>query len=451
MERTYIGDLKKHEGKEVIVAGWVDVRRDHGKLIFMDLRDKSGKVQMVVLPNHKGAHGTAAAVRNEWVLEIKGKVNKRPEKMVNKNEPNGEVELEVLDIKVLSQAKELPFEKGTELNLDTYLDYLPYMVRSEKTRDIFTVQATILNEYRLSLIRQGFTEFIAPALVGGDAEGGSAVFKVDYFNDYKAYLATSPQLYKQIMVNGFERAFTIAKVFRAEKSATTRHISEITQMDFEMGFVKNEREPMAVLEQVIKDVVKAVSEKHKDVFEKMKVEIPLIPEKFPILTLTETQEILKKEYGIEAVGLPDMEPEHERKICEWAAKEHGSDFVFITRYPTKVRAFYTYEDPSEAPFSRGFDLLFRGLEINSGAQRIHDYDMLVERIKSRKMNPDLFSYYLQAFKYGMPPHGGCSTGLERFTARMLNLPNVKEATAFPRDMGRIDSLLAKNESKDEAK
>ena len=305
------------------------------------------------------------------------------------------------------------------------------------------MQASILNAYRNSLASQNFTEFIAPALVGGDAEGGAAAFKVDYFYEKKAFLATSPQLYKQIIVGAFERAFTIAKVFRAEKSATTRHVSEITQMDFEMGFIKNEEDPMRVLETAIRDTVKAVSAEHADMFLRFKTAPPAIPEKIPTFTLAEAHALITKEFGRTIEDVNDMAPEDERQICEYAKKNLGSDFVFITRFPTKKRAFYTYEDPTEAPYSRGFDLLFRGLEINSGAQRIHNYESLIQRMKDRGLDPEKFSFYLQAFKYGMPPHGGSSTGLERFTARMLEIPNVKEATAFPRDMNRIDTLLSK--------
>jgi nondiscriminating aspartyl-tRNA synthetase len=445
MDRTYIKDLKDSVGKEVKINGWVDVRRDHGKLIFIDLRDASGKVQMVVLPNHEEAHAIAEKIRPEWVLEVIGKVNERPEKMVNKNEANGTVEVEVTNIKILSEAKELPFELSAELNLDTHLDYLPLTLRTQRSRDIFTMQAAILNAYRNSLRTRGFTEFIAPALVGGDAEGGAAAFKVDYFGDKKAFLATSPQLYKQIMMGVFERVLTIAKVFRAEKSATTRHVSEITQMDFEMGFVNDERDVMKALEITIRDTVNAIGKEHPEIFARFNTPIPEISETIPVFTLKEAQDLIAKEFNRKIEDTNDMSPEDERQICEYAKKELHSDFVFITRFPTKKRAFYTYEDPKEAPFSRGFDLLFRGLEINSGAQRIHDYDMLIARMKERGLDPEKFSYYLQAFKYGLPPHGGSSTGLERFTARMLNIQNIKEATAFPRDMNRIDTLLSKPE------
>ncbi|QQG37582.1 MAG: aspartate--tRNA(Asn) ligase [Candidatus Kaiserbacteria bacterium] len=434
MPRTLNRDLPKAVGTSVKIAGWVDVRRDHGKLIFLDIRDRSGIVQTVVTPKAPEALEIAKDLRSEWVVEIEGEVKARPENMKGEGDLGG-VEVVAAKIVVLSRAQELPFELGTEVNLDTHLDHLPLTLRSKRSRDIFALQATVLDAYRASLMRQGFKEFVAPTLVGGDAEGGAAAFRVEYFKDQVAFLATSPQFYKQIMVGSSERAFTVAKIFRAEKSATTRHLSEATCIDFEMGFIENEREPMRVLEETIREVVQKVAAEHSDMFARFGTSAPQIPAEIPVLTLKEALATLGKKEA------PDMDPEDERGICEWAKRERGSDFVFITRYPTKKRAFYTYEDPEEAPYSRGFDLLFRGLEINSGAQRMHDYDALVARMQERGLDPEKFQYYLQAFKYGMPPHGGCSTGLERFTARLLELPNVKEATAFPRDMSRIDARL----------
>lgn len=444
MERTLISDIKNKVGETVTIKGWISVRRDQGKMVFFDIRDRSGTVQAVVLPKNEAIE-TAKNCAVESAVAITGTVNKRPEKNVVADKQNGDIELQIDVLEILAAAQTLPFDLDSELHLDTYLDNLPLMLHSARTRAIFTLQAAILEAYRSSLRRRGFTEFIAPALVGGDAEGGAAVFKVDYFYDKPAYLATSPQFYKQIMTGGFERAFTIAKVFRAEKSATTRHISEITQMDFEMAFINDEREPMRELQTTIQDVVKEVGEKHADIFAHFKSSIPEIPAEFPVFTLQEAQAIVAKEYKREIEDSRDMSPEDERQICEYAKTNFNSDFVFITRFPTANRAFYTYEDPSEAPLSRGFDLLFRGLEINSGAQRIHNYDQLVAKIKDRGMEPEKFTYYLQAFKYGMPPHGGCSTGLERLTGRMLNLPNIKETTSFPRDMNRIDIRLAEEE------
>lgn len=431
--RILIGELGAHVGKTVTIGASVEVRRDQGKMVFFDFHDRTGFVQGVVLPGSEALE-TAKECRSEYVVRVTGTVNARPEKNVQADKQNGNIELEVLTIDILSKAHEIPFDKDTDLNIDTRFDYRPYTLRSQRDRDIFTVQATILRAYRESLTRQGHMEFSAPALVGGDAEGGSAVFKVGYYYDQTAFLATSPQLYKQIMVGAFERVFTIAKIFRAEKSATTRHLSELTQMDFEMGFIEDEFDVMSVLEQTIRDTVEEVAKSHPEEFKRLGAEVPKLGDKFPILTLAEAHATL---------GVPpedDMTPEHERDICAWALKEHNSDFVFITKFPTASRAFYTMGESSGE--SRGFDLLFRGLEINSGAQRIHDYDEMVARIAERGMDPEKFAFYLQAFKYGIPPHGGCSTGLERFTARMLELANVKEASPFPRDMNRIDTLLS---------
>ncbi len=446
MERTLISDLNTKVGENVAIEGWVSVQRKQGKnLIFFDFRDRSGTVQGVVVSGPEISEGVPERARPESIVKVEATVAKRPEKNINSKIQNGDIELQISGMTLIHEASDLPFERGAEVNLDTHLDHLPYTLRSEKSRDIFTMQAAILDAYRNSLRQQGFIEFVAPALVGGDAEGGAAVFKVEYFNDQTAYLATSPQFYKQIMVGAFERVFTIAKVFRAEKSATTRHLSEITQMDFEMGFIENELEVMKVLEQVVKDVCKEVSRSHADIFARAKIATPLTPESFPSFTLKEAQDIVAKEFNRTIEDTSDMSPEDERQICQYAKEKFGSDFVFITKFPTKKRAFYTYEEPSEAPSSRGFDLLFRGLEINSGAQRIHDYDTLIKRIEERGMDPKKFAFYLEAFKVGMPPHGGSSTGLERFTMKMLDLPNVKEATSFPRDMNRIDLSLTKED------
>ena len=446
MDRTYIKDLPQHIGKPVTICGWVDVRRDHGKLIFIVLRDGTGTVQIVVNAKNAETFKTTEALRSEWTVRLTGIVKERPENM-RKDEPNGSIEVSADSVTVLSQADELPFEKDADLNIDTYFDHLPLTLRRARSRDIFHVQATILQAFRDALVSWGFTEFQAPVLVGGDAEGGAAAFKIGDYYGKSAFLATSGQLYKQIMVGPFERAMTIAKTFRGEKSATTRHLAEIVQMEFEMGFVNDHRDVMSVLEDVMRAIVGRVVEKHSDVLKRFEMDAPLLSQgSFPTFKLSEAQEIIEREFGGKAVGELDLEPEHERQICEWAKKEHGSDFVFITHFPTQKRAFYTHPDPESPTYSRSFDLLFRGLEINSGSQRIHDYHELVNTMRSRRLDPEKFAFYLQAFKYGLPPHGGCSTGLERITARMLNLANVKEASAFPRDMTRIDTRLAQDDN-----
>lgn len=425
MKRTLIGDLKDHIGDEVSIAGWVSVRRDQGKMIFFDFRDRSGAVQGVVLPGG-AATGSAKDVNGEYVVKVLAQVNKRPEKNIKREVENGDLELEIHGIEIIAKA-EVPFELGAELNLDTYLDHQPYALRSHRAKRVFALQAEIVEAFRASLRSRDFMEFQAPALVGGDAEGGAAAFKVEYYYEQTAYLATSPQLYKQIMLGAFERVFATPKVFRGEKHSTTRHLSEYTSLDFEMGFIKDHTDVMAVLEGVVRDIV-AVAPLEKK---------PLMPDTIPVMKLREVQTMLNV-----PDTEPDLEPEHERAICAWAAKERGSDFVFVTHYPMSKRPFYTYEDENDPGYSKSFDLLFRGLEISTGGQRVHDYDELVRRIEERAMEPKKFSFYLEAFKVGMPPHGGSATGLERLTARLLNLSNVKETTLFPRDLNRIDTLLS---------
>ena len=368
--------------------------------------------------------------------------------MRNDKEQNGGIELAVSGIEILSRAAEMPFELGTELNLDTYLDHLPLTLRTPRARDIFTLQATLVESFRAALRQEDFTEFASPELVGGDAEGGANVFKVEYFNDKTAYLATSPQFYKQIMVGVFERVFTTPKAFRAEKHSTTRHLNEYSTLDFEMGFIEDHRDVMATLERALRYIVVEVGKRHADMFARFGVEAPQMPPSqaggfsVPVMKLREAQDIIKKETGEDCTNEPDLEPAHERFMCEYAKKNLGSDFLFVTHYPISKRPFYTFEDESDPGFTKSFDLLFRGIEITTGGQRIHDHDALVEKIKGRELDPEKFSYYLQAFKYGMPPHGGSATGLERLTAKMLGLENVKEATLFPRDLNRIDTLLS---------
>lgn len=443
MERTYISDLRDHIGEEVVIKGWVDIRRNQGKMVFFDFRDVSGKVQGVVLPNNNEALEISKDIRHEWVIEILGKVNKRPERNVQADKQNGDIELEVLKIVILSRAKELPFEKDTELNLDTYLDTLPYTLRNDRSRAIFKIQATIMRAYREFLNSQGFIEFNAPKLIGDDAEGSGEVFKVPYFYNKTAHLATSPQLYKQIMVGVFERVFAIGNVFRAEKHSTSRHVNEYTSMDLEMGFIQDHHDIMNMENELLKYIMAQLREKVLEEFKLLKADIPEVPEKIPHMKLREAQELIFKETGKDKRTEPDLEPEDERWLCEWSKKVHSSDFIFVTHYPVSKRPMYTYEDENDKGFTKSFDLLFRGLEITTGGQRVHDYDLLINKIKAKGLDPEKFAFYLQAFKYGMPPHGGLGMGLERLTAKLLGLENVKEATLFPRDINRIDTLLSK--------
>lgn len=442
MERIYIKDLQSHIGKEVVVAGWVDVRRDHGKLIFIDLRDSSGVVQTVALPNHTQAHEAAETVRSEWVIEITGNVNKRPDKMINTEEENGHIEIEMLTVSILGKAHELPFERNAEINLDTNLDYRPLTLRNTREQAIFKVQSKIIEAYREALLGKKFVEIQAPKIVGDDAEGGGNVFELEYFKNQKAYLATSPQLYKQIMVGVYEKVFATGNVFRAEKHSTSRHLNEYTSLDAEFGFIKDHQDVMSLLQFVMQHITRKIQTDCKKEFEMLNASLPLCKDKFPQLKMKEALELVGKSVGKDYSNEPDLAPEHERWLCEYAKREHNCDFIFITHYPSIKRPFYAYDDPQDPGTTKSFDLLFRGVEVTTGGQRVHDYDTLVEKAKAKGLDPANFSFFLQAFKYGMPPHGGWGMGLERLTQKYLLLDNVKEATLFPREINRIDTLLS---------
>ena len=398
-----------------------------------------------MLPNHKEVTEPAGKIKTEWVIEVEGKVNQRPQKMVNEKEKNGGIELEITALRILSTAAELPFELGTEVNIDTHLDNLPLTLRTKKHSAIFKVQSEIVRTFRNFFNGQDFTEIQVPKLIGDDAEGGANSFNVEYFG-HTAHLAQSPQLYKQIMVGVFERVYAIGNVYRAEKHSTTRHLNEYTSMDIEMGFIKDHGDVMDIENGYFSALVKDLADNCKDEFEILRAAIPLVPEKIPRLSLREAQVLITKDTGTDCTKEPDLEPEHERWLCEYSKQKFNSDFIFITHFPTAKRPFYTYRDEKDPTYTKGFDLLFRGVEITTGAQRIHDHDSLVSSMKEKGLDPQRFNYYLQAFKYGLPPHGGFGMGLERLTAKMLGIANVKEATLFPRDINRIDKLLNSSES-----
>ena len=448
MERTLITELNTKKGEEVTINGWVNTARDQGKMAFFDFRDRSGMVQGVVFGKPEALE-VAKTLREESAVAITGVVNERPEKMVNDKVQNGDIELEITAVEILNQAIELPFDLDAELTMEINLDNRPLTLQRERERAIFTIQAAITKCYGDYLRNEGFTEFQAPKLVGGDAEGGAEVFKVEYFKDRVAYLATSPQLYKQIMVGAFERVFSLATAFRAEKSATSRHLSEYTSLDMEMGFIKDHLDVMEVETSLMRYTANYIQKNHQKELDVLGVEIPLIPENeiFPYMKLKEAQELIKEKTGADKVGEPDLEPEDERWLCEYAREELGSDFIFITHYPVAKRPFYTMEDEEDKGFTKSFDLLFRGVEITTGGQRVHDLETLKIKAKEKGLDPEKFDFYLQTFKFGIPPHGGWGMGLERLTAKFCGVKNVKEATLFPRDINRIDVLLSSTEPK----
>jgi nondiscriminating aspartyl-tRNA synthetase len=447
MERTLIGSLGEHKGEEVMIKGWANVVRDQGKVVFFDLRDRTSLIQGVVFGKPE-VLDVAKAVSVASAVSVKGIVNERPEKMINEKVPNGDIELEITRIEILNLSEGLPFDMDADLNIDTLLDYRPLTLKRDREKSIFKIQATIVRAYGEYMRTQGFTEFQAPKLVGGDAEGGAEVFKVKYFKEVQASLATSPQLYKQILVGVFERVFTFATAFRAEKSATTRHLSEYTSLDAEMGFIEDHIDIMRVETGLMKYISQELSKTNSADLAVLGVELPKIPEGdlFPHMKLREAQQLIKEKTGKDKTAEPDLEPEDERWLCEYANAELGSDFIFVTHYPVSKRPFYTYEDENDPGFTKSFDLLFRGVEITTGGQRIHSLSVLREKLAAKKIDPTNFEFYFHAFKFGLPPHGGWGMGLERLTAKFCGVANVKEATLFPRDINRIDTLTSKDQS-----
>lgn len=443
VERILSSETPNHVGEEILIKGWVHARRDHGKLLFIDLRDRTGLLQVVFHPKvSEEAHKIAGELRPEYVVAITGKVNARPERLVNPKLASGTVEIEATKIEILAAAETLPFDMGGEnldLELPTLLDYRPLTLRHPKVKPIFEVQDAIVEGFRRISRELGCVELIVPTIAASSTEGGTEVFKVNYY-DHKAFMTQSPQLYKQMLVPTFERVYTIAHAYRAEPSVTTRHLAETTQMDCEIGFV-NFEELLDMLELVGIETLKYAEESCKEVFESFGIN-KLALGKTPRLTLREAQEVIYKEFGRDNRKEKDLTPQDEVDLCKWALEKHGSDLVTITHFPTKKRAFYTMADPRDPEYSLSYDLLFRGVEILSGSQRIHEYDELVAAIKDRGMDPESFSMYLQAFKYGMPPEGGFSFGLERITMKLLELSNIREASLFPRDMERVDERFS---------
>lgn len=441
--RIYIKNLKEHIGTEVLIAGWVDVRRDQGKLVFMDMRDMTGKVQGVVLPSHIEAMEKVKDVRTEWVLKITGMVNKRPERNIKEGVLNGDIELEIIGIEVLAEAAPLPFDMsddGYNLDLTTELDNRSLVLRQSKVQAIFKVQETIIDSFREFMKENMFFEFQAPSITPATAEGGAEVFKIDYF-DKKAYLTQSPQLYKQIVMSAFERCFSVNKVFRAEPSSTTRHVTEIVSLDAEMAFIDSWKDVRDMAENTVKYILKQVETKNADYLKLLNATLPVMIDQTPTLSLLEVQQKIFDKYGRDVRGDKDTNPQDEREICEIIKEETGSDFVFIYGYPTRQKPFYVYPNPENPEFNEGMDLICRGVEWLSGGRRINNYKQLQKHVEVWNMDPQKVKMFLEAFKYGVPPEGGFAFGAERMTMQILGLKNIREACMFPRDMNRIDEKL----------
>ncbi|OGD07551.1 aspartate--tRNA(Asn) ligase [Candidatus Amesbacteria bacterium RIFCSPLOWO2_01_FULL_49_25] len=431
MTRTLITDTVSRVGETVLVKGWVNTRRDHGQIVFIDLRDRTGLLQIVTRPE------LAEGLHAEDVIYVVGTVAKRPEKLINPKLPTGTVEVQAEKVELISKSAELPFDMGSptlNLELPTLLDHRSLTLRHPKVQTIFQVQASLVENFRQAAKGIGCIEIFPPTISTSATEGGADVLPVDYFG-HSAFLVQSPQLYKQMLVGVFERVFIITHVYRAEPSVTTRHLVESIQMDCEIGFIDSFSELLDAMETVFSQTI----ENTQNQFE---VQPSLVTNKIPRLTMREAQKIIQDRTGVDHTKEPDLMPEDEREICAWAKETHQSDLVTITHFPTRKRAFYSLPDPDNPEYSLSYDLLYKGLEISSGAQRIHDLDQLKQTIIDRGMDPAGFAMYLQAFEYGMPPHGGFSFGLERSTMKLLDLGNIREASLFPRDTERVDFRLS---------
>lgn len=430
--RTLTIDIAKEIGKTITLSGWVHKIRKLGGITFVVIRDRSGLAQAVV--EKKEANKLLESLSTESVISLTGKVAKED------RAPQG-AELRVEKVTVLSAVKEdLPVEinkKELNVNLDTLLDWRQITLRALKQKAIFKISAEVTQAFRDYLKENDFTEIVSPKIVEEGLEtGGAEMFEVKYFKK-KAFLSQSPQMYKQIMVGVFERVFETATFYRAEKHNTSRHVNEIFMMDFEMGFINSWTEIMEMAEGYIKFLAKRLQENCNTEIADFGQELPKVPKSIPRMKLTEAQEILEKEYKMKCQGEPDLDPEGERAICDYALKNLDSDFIFITHYPSKKRPFYTMDDPENPNETLSFDLLFRGVEITSGGQRLHKYEDYVQKLKSRGQKPEDFESYLSAFKYGMPPHGGTGWGQARILEKILGISNIREVTLFPRDINRL--------------
>jgi nondiscriminating aspartyl-tRNA synthetase len=432
VQRTLTADVPDHIGEEVRLLGWLHQVRALGSISFVIVRDRTGLAQGVVLDP---SQLDLTRLKRESVVEVIGTVKAEPQARKG-------AEVVVTSMKPLVEpVAELPFEvnrskRKLNLKIDAILDHRAFSLRNPEFAAPFRVQAEVVRTFCDYLRRQGFLEVHTSKIVAAGTEGGTALFPVKYF-EQTAYLAQSPQFYKQMLVGaGFERVFEVGFVYRAEDHATSRHINEYLSLDFEMGFIDSYTDVMDIERGFLKALVENLEQNCREEFELLEAQLPRLGT-VPEVSLKDALAILARDYRRDVTGMVDLDPEGERQICDYALKTSGSEFVFISRYPRSARPFYTMPDPQDRDSTLGFDLLFRGLEVTTGSQRVHDYRMLCDNIRRIGGNPDSFSFYLEIFKYGMPPHGGLAIGAERLTQQLLGLANVREASFFPRDRFRI--------------
>ncbi len=431
MEHIWATQMGEHVGERVQLHGWVHQLRALGKINFLILRDGMGTVQ--AMTQNSADLAPLQGLQNETVVELEGMV-------VNEPQAPGGLELHDFTVRVITQVTEaLPFpinKPVVKASLDTFLDNATVALRHPRHRALFRISAGIMAAFREFLSSERFTEIQSPKLVASVTESGANVFAVQYF-DQTAFLAQSPQFYKQIMVGVFERVFEVGPVFRAEPHDTTRHINEFVSMDAEFGFIENHFTVMALLNRLVRHVLGRVTERYAAELKRVEVQLPEVPEAIPHIHFRDAMQLIYELHGEDARGEPDLAPQHERWLGEWAKQTHHSDFLFVTGYPMVKRPFYTHPDPSNPTYSNSFDLLFRGTELVTGGQRLHRYEDYLAALARAGLPVEPFRYYLEPMKYGMPPHGGFAIGLERFVMQLTGLSNIREVTLFPRDTHRL--------------
>ncbi len=431
---TAYADFGKKADEIVSVSGYVHRIREMTGFAFIILRTARELIQCVYAPEFS-EYRLDEKLCEEACVKITGKVVGSKDR-----DGNDRYELQIHDIKILSlPAETLPIVINKKqldgIQLNTVLDLRPISMRNPKERAIFKLQEGIARGFREFLMKNGFTEIRSPKINFAGAEGGTNVFKLDYFGK-TVFLAQSPQLYKQALVGVFNRVFEIAPVFRAEHHDTSRHLNEYISMDFEMGFINGFEDIMNMETGALKYIMNLLKTEYAEEVAILHADIPEITE-IPCMKFMDAKELIMNKFKYTPSDMKDFDPAEEEMLGKYAKKELNSDFIFITHYPSKKRPFYTMDDPENPEFTLSFDLLFRGLEITSGGQRIHDYNEQIEKMKKCGMNPDAFETYLMFHKYGAPPHGGLGLGLERLTMHLLGFKNVREATMFPRDINRV--------------
>ncbi len=418
-------------GNTVKVNGSIHTIRDMGNVAFIILRKREGLVQCVF---EEGiTNFPLKDLKEADTVEVTGTL------IDSEKAPNG-IEIRILEIKILSEPADsmpLPIAKWKlNTSLEAKLNYRPISLRNIRERAKFKIQEGIVRGFRDFLYQEGFTEIHTPKIGAKSAEGGANVFKLEYFHR-PAILQQSPQFYKQMMVGVYDRVFETAPVFRAEKHNTKRHLNEYTSLDFEMGYIDGFEDIMAMETGFLQYTMRLLEKDYDRELKILGIELPKT-EQIPAVRFDEIKRLVSEKYDWKTKAPYDLEPEEEVLISRYAKEEWDADFVFVTHYPSKKRPFYAMDDPKDAAFTLSFDLLFRGMEITTGGQRIHDYHELLKKMEARGMTTEGMEQYLSAFRYGMPPHGGLGIGMERLTMKLMGEDNVRETTLFPRDLSRLE-------------